>query len=114
MRHLVNREIYEFNKINIQISSRSLSSPARLATPEVADLTASRCQDLLPGRCQSSTLHHVTYILQIKSNELPYYFSTGFMVYTLLVLHYYNTLMWVYLCSADILKCLSLQKIIET
>ena len=36
----------------------------------------------------------------ILSNLLPYYIRTGFRLYTLLVVHYYNTLMYLY--SADI------------
>ena len=45
---------------------------------------------------------HYFNINQIKSNLLPYYYiRTGFRVYTLVVVHYYNTL--IYLYSADIL-----------
>ena len=44
------------------------------------------------------------FLIEIESNQivLPSYIRTGFRVYTLLVLHYYNTLM--YLCSADTFK----------
>ena len=46
---------------------------------------------------------HYLIINQSKSNLLPYYILTGFRVYTLIVVHYYNRPILIYLYSTDIL-----------